>query len=222
MRDDEIRQAIARSSPVSRKSPKSIGRKQEFQIGGRSFHEPLFSNPDGRARCTSTTCRMSATRPAVDSADDRLAARANSTRSSTRMKTTTGAGPPRRDRSTRTTSCVSRSRDGDRVKVHGPAGAMHGIRATAFEPLKTGKCREISPRGQRSIEKMRGRSAEPDAGVQECLDSAGNLGIRAAASPSLRSRGQRSPHKPGFGRNLPPPAFMIPAVVNSCIPRTKA
>jgi anaerobic selenocysteine-containing dehydrogenase len=46
----QIREAIARVVPGFEKMAQIDRTKQEFQIGGRTFHEPRFATPDGRAR----------------------------------------------------------------------------------------------------------------------------------------------------------------------------
>ena len=45
-----LREAIAASCPASRRSPTIDRTREEFQIAGRTFHEPRFATADGRAR----------------------------------------------------------------------------------------------------------------------------------------------------------------------------
>ena len=49
-------QAIAQDRPRLEQLADIDRTKQEFQIGGRTFHEPQFATPDGRAGFTRTTC----------------------------------------------------------------------------------------------------------------------------------------------------------------------
>jgi anaerobic selenocysteine-containing dehydrogenase len=50
-------------------------------------------------------------------------------------------------------------RDGDRVTVHGPAGAMHGIRATTFENIKPGNAAMYYPEANTIV----GRAVDPQS-----------------------------------------------------------
>ncbi len=51
-----IREAIGKIVPGFEAMRNIDGTKQEFQIGGRTFHTPQFATPSGRARFTFTTC----------------------------------------------------------------------------------------------------------------------------------------------------------------------
>ena len=172
----QIRQAIARIVPGFEKLAEIDDTKQEFQIAGRTFHEPRFPTPDGRADCTRTSC-PSCTAPA----DGEL--RLMTIRSEGQFNTVVYEdedlyrGIDRRDVILLHPDDLARFglSDGDRVTVHGPAGSMHGIRATAFANIKPGNAAMYYPGGnvlisRTSIRKARRRRSSAWSSVWNRLE----------------------------------------------------
>jgi anaerobic selenocysteine-containing dehydrogenase len=142
----EIRRSIARIVPGFEKLAEIDGTKQEFQIGGRTFHEPRFATPDGRARLhTHDLPQLQATGNGV--------IRLMTLRSEGQFNTVVYEdedvyrGINRRDVIMLHPDDLRRFglNDGDTVTVHGPAGSMHGIRATEFAAIKPGNAAMYYP-----------------------------------------------------------------------------
>jgi len=142
----QIRQAIAFIIPGFEQLADIDRTKQEFQLTGRTFHEPRFATPDGRARMyTHNLPDLQAT------ADGEI--RLMTLRSEGQFNTVVYEdedvyrGIDRRDVILLHPDDLSRLRlsDGDRVTIHGPAGSMRGIRATAFDSIKPGNAAMYYP-----------------------------------------------------------------------------
>jgi anaerobic selenocysteine-containing dehydrogenase len=143
---DQIRQAIAHIVPGFEKLAEISQTKQEFQIGGRTFHTPHFATPDGRARLHTHDL------PAIPgTAPDEL--RLMTIRSEGQFNTVVYEdedvyrGIDRRDVILLHPNDLERFdvKDGDRVIVHGPAGSMRNIRATTFTSIKPGNAAMYYP-----------------------------------------------------------------------------
>ena len=142
----QIRQAIARIVPGFEKLADIDQTKQEFQIGGRTFHTPQFATPDGRARLhTHDLPDLAGT------AADEI--RLMTIRSEGQFNTVVYEdedvyrGIDRRDVILLHPDDLARLRlsDGALVTIHGPAGSMPNIRATAFPALKPGNAAMYYP-----------------------------------------------------------------------------
>jgi len=142
----EIRAAIARIVPGFEKLAHIDQTKKEFHIGGRTFHEPRFATADGRAQLhTHDLPELAGT------GDGEL--RLMTLRSEGQFNTVVYEeediyrGVDRRDVILMPPHDLARFaiQDGDRVNVHGPAGAMPNIRATAFEAIKPGNAAMYYP-----------------------------------------------------------------------------
>ena len=142
----QIRQAIARIVPGFEKLAEIDQTKHEFQIDGRTFHTPRFATPDGRARMhTHELPEIAGT-----GADE---IRLMTIRSEGQFNTVVYEdedvyrGIDRRDVILLHPDDLARFKlnDGDRVSIHGPAGSMHGIRATAFVPVRAGNAAMYYP-----------------------------------------------------------------------------
>ncbi len=138
-RTANIRQAIAHIVPGFEKLAHIDRTREEFQIAGRTFHQPRFATPDGRAHLhVHQLPELAATGP------DEL--RLMTLRSEGQFNTVVYEeedlyrGVDRRDVILLHVDDLIRLRltDGDRVTVRGPAGAMPNIRATAFNNIKPG------------------------------------------------------------------------------------
>ena len=143
---EQIRQAIARIVPGFEQLAEIDRTRQEFQIAGRTFHEPRFATPDGRARLhTHDLPELQAT------SDGEI--RLMTLRSEGQFNTVVYEdedvyrGIDRRDVIMLHPDDLRRLRleGGARVTIHGPAGSMHGIRATAFEQIKPGNAAMYYP-----------------------------------------------------------------------------
>jgi molybdopterin-dependent oxidoreductase alpha subunit len=142
----QIRQAIANIVPGFEKLADIDRTKQEFQITGRTFHEPKFNTPDGRARLHAHDLPELA---GTGNSELRLM----TFRSEGQFNTVvyededTYRGIDRRDVILMHPDDLARFdlADGDRVTVRGPAGAMPGIRATAFDSIKPGNAAMYYP-----------------------------------------------------------------------------
>ena len=143
---EQIRQAIARIIPGFERMAAIDATKQEFQIGGRTFHTPQFATPDGRARLH------------VHDLPDLLGAGAGeirlmTIRSEGQFNTVVYEeediyrGVARRNAILLHPDDLSRLRlsDGMPVTVHGPAGSMTNIRACAFLQIKPGNAAMYYP-----------------------------------------------------------------------------
>ena len=142
----QIRQAIADIVPGFEKLAEIDRTKQEFQIGNRTFHTPQFATPDGRARMhTHELPEIAGTGPGE--------IRLMTIRSEGQFNTVVYEdedvyrGIDRRDVILMHPNDLARFsvKDGDRVSIHGPAGSMTGIRATAFTPIKPGNAAMYYP-----------------------------------------------------------------------------
>ena len=142
----QIRQAIARIVPGFEKLAEIDRTKQEFQIGGRTFHTPQFATPDGRARIhTHDLPPLAGTGPAE--------IRLMTIRSEGQFNTVVYEdedvyrGIDRRDVILLHPDDLRRFgvKDGDRVTIHGPAGSMHNIIATAFDAIRAGNAAMYYP-----------------------------------------------------------------------------
>jgi anaerobic selenocysteine-containing dehydrogenase len=147
MRSTEtIRQAIARIVPGFEQLAEIDRTKHEFQIAGRTFHEPRFATPDGRARLHTHELPQLA-----GATDDQI--RLMTLRSEGQFNTVVYEdediyrGVDRRDVILLHPDDLRRLRltDGARVTIHGPAGHMPNIRATAFEQIKPGNAAMYYP-----------------------------------------------------------------------------
>jgi anaerobic selenocysteine-containing dehydrogenase len=142
----QIRQAIARIVPGFEKLAEIDESKQEFQIGGRTFHEPRFATPDGRARLHTHELP-----PLQGTNEDEI--RLMTLRSEGQFNTVVYEeediyrGIDRRDVILLHPDDLSRLQlsDGMRVTIHGPAGSMPNIRATEFPQIKPGNAAMYYP-----------------------------------------------------------------------------
>jgi molybdopterin-dependent oxidoreductase alpha subunit len=143
---EKIREAIARIVPGFEQLATIDRTKQEFQIGGRTFHEPRFATPDGRARMhTHDLPELQGT------ADGEI--RLMTLRSEGQFNTVVYEdediyrGIDRRDVILLHPDDLGRLHlsDGARCTIHGPAGSMRGIRATSFPQIKPGNAAMYYP-----------------------------------------------------------------------------
>lgn len=155
-----IRQSIACIVPGFDTLGEIDRTKQEFQIGGRTFHEPRFATPDGRARLhTHDLPDLPGT------ADHEI--RLMTLRSEGQFNTVVYEdedvyrGIDRRDVILLHPHDLARFGldDGDRVRVHGPAGTMQHIRATAFDRIKPGNAAMYYP----ECNVLVGRTVDPQS-----------------------------------------------------------
>jgi molybdopterin-dependent oxidoreductase alpha subunit len=154
----QIRQAIAHIVPGFENLAEIDRTRQEFQIGGRTFHEPHFATPDGRARLHTHELP-----PLAGSGQGEL--RLMTVRSEGQFNTVvyededTYRNIDRRDVILLHPDDVTRLRlsDGVCVTVHGPGGSMPNIRATAFPAIKPGNAAMYYPEANRLI----GRTIDP-------------------------------------------------------------
>ncbi len=142
----QIRQAIARIVPGFEQLADIDQTKQEFHITGRTFHVPQFATPDGRARMHTHEL------PGLQgNADDEI--RLMTLRSEGQFNTVVYEdedvyrGIDRRDVILLHPDDLRRLRleGSTRVTIHGPAGSMHNIRATAFPSIKPGNAAMYYP-----------------------------------------------------------------------------
>jgi anaerobic selenocysteine-containing dehydrogenase len=156
----QIRQTIAHIVPGFDKLANIDSTKQEFQIGGRTFHEPRFATPDGRARLhTHVFPELGAT----GAGEIRLM----TIRSEGQFNTVVYEdedvyrGMDRRDIIMLHPDDLARFglADGARIAIHGPAGCMSNIRATAFPSIKPGNAAMYYPEANALI----GRAIDPQS-----------------------------------------------------------
>jgi anaerobic selenocysteine-containing dehydrogenase len=142
----QIRYAIAQIVPGFGQIESIDKTKQEFQIAGRTFHEPRFATPDSRARLhTHELPDLQGT------ADGEI--RLMTLRSEGQFNTVVYEdedvyrGIDRRDVILLHPDDLGRLglKDGACVTIHGPAGSMRGIRATAFDTIKPGNAAMYYP-----------------------------------------------------------------------------
>ncbi len=142
----QIRQAIARIIPGFEKMADIDRTKEEFQIGGRTFHTPQFATPDGRARL-----HVHDLPDLSGNGDAEL--RLMTIRSEGQFNTVVYEdddiyrGIEGRDVILLHPEDLRRFQltDGTRVTVHGPAGSMSNIRATTFSTIKPGNAAMYYP-----------------------------------------------------------------------------
>jgi molybdopterin-dependent oxidoreductase alpha subunit len=142
----QIRKSIAEIVPGFEQLAEIDRTKEEFQIGGRTFHTPQFATPDGRARLhVHELPELAGTGPNE--------IRIMTIRSEGQFNTVVYEdedvyrGIDRRDVVLLHSNDLSRFgiNDGDLVTVHGPAGSMRGIRATAFDQIRPGNAAMYYP-----------------------------------------------------------------------------
>ena len=142
----QIRKAIAQIVPGFEQIADIDRTKQEFQIGGRTFHTAQFATPDGRARLH------------VHDLPDLAGAEADeirvmTIRSEGQFNTVVYEdddiyrGIEGRDVILLHPDDLRRLRleGGRRVTIHGPAGSMSNIRATEFPKIKPGNAAMYYP-----------------------------------------------------------------------------
>ncbi|NNE36040.1 MAG: molybdopterin-dependent oxidoreductase, partial [Rhodothermales bacterium] len=120
--------------------------KAEFQIGGRTFHEPVFPTPDGKANL-----HVHEIPGLRQESEDSI--RLMTIRSEGQFNTVVYEdedlyrGVRSRDVILMHPTDLTRMslRDGDRVTVSGPAGRMTRIRSTAFDLIKPGNAAMYFP-----------------------------------------------------------------------------
>jgi anaerobic selenocysteine-containing dehydrogenase len=143
---EQIRRSIARIVPGFEQLADIDATKQEFQISGRTFHEPRFATSDGRARLHTHEL------PGLQATGDGEI-RLMTLRSEGQFNTVVYEdediyrGMVRRDVIMLHPDDLARFglHDGDQVTVHGPAGTMHGIRAMEFTDIKPGNAAMYYP-----------------------------------------------------------------------------
>jgi molybdopterin-dependent oxidoreductase alpha subunit len=153
-----IRKSIARIVPGFDQLAEIDSTKQEFQINGRTFHQPEFATPDGRARLHPHELPDLA-----GSGQDEI--RLMTLRSEGQFNTVVYEeedvyrGIAGRHVILLHPDDLSRLRlsDGTRVTVHGPAGSMTGVRATAFLAIKPGNAAMYYPEANVLV----GRTVDP-------------------------------------------------------------
>jgi anaerobic selenocysteine-containing dehydrogenase len=142
----QIRQKIAQFVPGFEKLAEIDQTKQEFQIGGRTFHTPHFATPDGRARLHTHELP-----PLVGNRPNEI--RLMTIRSEGQFNTVVYEdediyrGVDRRDVILLHSDDLARLgvKEGDLVTVYGPSGSMANIRATAFDSIKSGNAAMYYP-----------------------------------------------------------------------------
>jgi molybdopterin-dependent oxidoreductase alpha subunit len=148
----QIRQAIAHIVPGHEKLAEVDRTKEEFHIGGRTFHEPHFATSDGKARL-----HVHELPNLAGTGEGEL--RVMTIRSEGQFNTVVYEDEDpyrnvdRRDVILMHPDDLRRLRlsDGDRVTVCGPAGKMHGIRATEFPSIKPGNAAMYYPEANRLV-----------------------------------------------------------------------
>jgi len=134
----QIRQTIARVVPGFEKIGQIDETKAEFQIGGRTFHEPVFATPDGKAHLHTHDL------PELAGGGDQL--RLMTVRSEGQFNTVVYEdydlyrGVERRDVILIHPSDVASLSlaAAQRVRVHGPAGSLENILVVPFENIRPG------------------------------------------------------------------------------------
>jgi len=126
--------------------------KEEFHITGRAFHQPRFATPDGKAHL-----HVHKFPDLQGTAADEI--RVMTIRSEGQFNTVVYEDEDvyrnidRRDVILLHADDLQRFglKDGDFVNVRGPAGTMHGIRATEFAAIKAGNAAMYYPEANRLI-----------------------------------------------------------------------
>jgi len=157
---EQIRQAIAQIVPGFENLAEIDRTKQEFHIAGRTFHEPRFATPDGRARLHPHKL------PELQG-NGKGEIRLMTLRSEGQFNTVVYEeediyrGVDRRDVVLIHPEDLRRLGigHGDRVTIHGPAGSMPDIRATAFEAIKAGNAAMYYPEANCLV----GRTIDPQS-----------------------------------------------------------
>jgi anaerobic selenocysteine-containing dehydrogenase len=148
----QIRQAIAHIVPGHEQLAEVDRTKEEFHIGGRTFHEPHFATSDGKARL-----HVHELPNLAGTSEGEL--RVMTIRSEGQFNTVvyededTYRNVDRRDVILLHPDDLARLRlsAGDRVTVCGPAGKMYGIRATEFPSIKPGNAAMYYPEANRLV-----------------------------------------------------------------------
>jgi anaerobic selenocysteine-containing dehydrogenase len=155
-----IRQAIARIVPGFEKLSDIDGTREEFHIAGRVFHAPKFATPDGRAHLHTHELPELL---AKGDGDLRLMTLRSEGQFNTVVYEDEDVyrGVDQRDVILLHPTDLSKFAlcDGDRVTVHGPAGAMRGIRATEFANIKPGNAAMYYP----EVNAIVGRTVDPQS-----------------------------------------------------------
>jgi anaerobic selenocysteine-containing dehydrogenase len=186
----QIRQSIARIVPGFKKLGEIDETKREFQIDGRTFHQPQFATPDGRARLHVHTL------PDLAATGD-CEIRLMTLRSEGQFNTVVYEeedvyrGIDRRDVILLHPDDLHRLRlsDGASVTVHGPAGSMPGIRATAFPAIKPGNAAMYYPEANvlidRSVDPLSRTPAFKQVVIRVTCDIETSLPWRQQLSPRM-------------------------------------
>jgi len=143
---NQIRHAIARIVPGFEQIENIDKTKHEFQIGGRTFHEPTFATPDGRAHLyVHDLPELQGT----DNGEIRLMTLRSEGQFNTVVYEDEDVyrGIDRRDVILLHPDDIIRFglKDGQQVVIHGPAGSMRGIRATAYDSIRPGNAAMYYP-----------------------------------------------------------------------------
>jgi molybdopterin-dependent oxidoreductase alpha subunit len=153
-----IRQAIARIVPGFEAIAEIDRTREEFQIGGRTFHQPRFATPDGRARLH---VHQLPALPGTGAAEIRLMTLRSEGQFNTVVYEDEDVyrGVDRRDVILLHSDDLARFgfADGELISVRGPAGSMAGIRATRYDSIKPGNAAMYYPEANRLI----GRTVDP-------------------------------------------------------------
>jgi molybdopterin-dependent oxidoreductase alpha subunit len=150
----QIRHTIARIIPGFEQIETIDKTKQEFQIAGRTFHIPQFATPDGRARMH--THDLPELQGAADGEICLMTLRSEGQFNTVVYEDEdVYRGIDRRDvillhpdditRLLGPELVEGRLSDEMRVTIHGPAGSMRGILATAFPQIKPGNAAMYYP-----------------------------------------------------------------------------
>ncbi len=149
---EQIRQSIAHIVPGHEKLSDIDRTKEEFHIAGRTFHQPQFATPDGKARL-----HVHDLPDLQGTADHEI--RVMTIRSEGQFNTVVYEDEDvyrnidRRDVILLHGDDLARFnlKDGDRVTIRGPAGAMYGIRATEFAAIKAGNAAMYFPEANQLV-----------------------------------------------------------------------
>ena len=153
-----IREAIARVVPGFEAMGRMDDTKQEFQIGGRTFHRPQFATQDGRAQLHAHELP-----DLLGDGDGEL--RLMTIRSEGQFNTVVYEDYDLyRHVDSRNVLLIHPSdlnrlglHDGQGVTVTGPAGSITGVRATAFPKIRSGNAAMYFPEANQLV----GRRVDP-------------------------------------------------------------